>query len=43
MFGVNTPPQKKPAAERKKEREKKSRVNAPKEQKKSLLFEGRER
>ncbi|KAK2455979.1 hypothetical protein QL285_003388 [Trifolium repens] len=33
-FGVNTPPLKKPAAERKEEREKKSWVNAPKEQKK---------
>ncbi|KAK2421769.1 hypothetical protein QL285_032361 [Trifolium repens] len=33
-FGVNTPPLKKPASERKEEREKKSWVNAPKEQKK---------
>ena len=33
-FGVNTPPLKKPVAERKEEREKKSWVNAPKEQKK---------
>ncbi|KAK2443350.1 hypothetical protein QL285_014462 [Trifolium repens] len=33
-FGVNTPPLKKPATERKEEREKKSWVNAPKEQKK---------
>ncbi|KAK2409656.1 hypothetical protein QL285_045071 [Trifolium repens] len=33
-FGVNTPPLKKPAAERKEEREKKSWVNAPKEPKK---------
>ncbi|KAK2456519.1 hypothetical protein QL285_003879 [Trifolium repens] len=32
-FGANTPPLKKPAAERKEEREKKSWVNAPKEQK----------
>jgi hypothetical protein len=33
-FGVNTPPLKKPAAERKEERKKNNWVNAPKEQKK---------
>ena len=33
-FGVNTPPLKKSAAERKEERKKNSWVNAPKEQKK---------
>ena len=33
-FGVNTPPLKKPAAERKEERKKNSWVDAPKEQKK---------
>ncbi|KAK2356687.1 hypothetical protein QL285_094015 [Trifolium repens] len=34
QFGVNTPPLKKPAAERKEEREKNNKVNTPKEQKK---------
>ena len=33
-FGVNTPPLKKPAAERKEERKKNNWVNTPKEQKK---------
>ena len=40
-FGVNTPPLKKPAAERKEEREKKRCVNAPKEQMKEYPPKGK--
>ncbi|KAK2436770.1 hypothetical protein QL285_021740 [Trifolium repens] len=40
-FGVNTPPLKKPAAERKEEREKSCWVNAPKEQKKEHRPKGK--